>query len=218
MRSTKTILALSLILVIVAMALSSAVVFAAGKPAGNTPHPCVVTVGDRVGDSILSDGLGSYTNSTTSEARLWDMVNGVADHLLFQVDQRKHGRNVKLAIPTLIDNLTCFAATFKPNQNDSDYQFYNQLPIGASTDEPDPLDPDRSNFGGTINCLDARGRNGWLLNYQVQCIVIAHTGAGQWTVTADSGCLASVSQVTNGAITPLGNYDVPFQLQATELP
>jgi hypothetical protein len=215
MHSRKKLLALSPILTIAAIALSNAVVFAE-RPPGNTSHPCVVTVG-RVGDSILSDGKGPYIDGESAEARLWDMANGVADHLLFQVSQRRHGRSVKLTIPGLVNDLTCEVATFKPNQNSDDYQFYNELLVGESTDDPGI----QENFAGTITCLDHRGRNGWTMNYQTQCIVIAHTGVGSWTVTADGGidgCPAAVSSVTNGAVTAQGNHDVPFQLQATELP
>lgn len=220
MRSRKTLFALSLILTFAAITLSSAAIFAA--PPKNISHPCDVTVGDRPGDSILSYNGNTYSNGTTAEARLWDMVNGVADHLYFQVDPRRHqGRKIRLSIPTIAEFAggpqDCQTATFKPNQNDDYYQFYNALPIGKTTDDPDI----QENFKGDITCLDSRGRNGWIVTYQTQCIVIAHTGVGAWTVTADGGvdgCPAAVSKVTNGAVTAQGNHDVPFQLQATEFP
>jgi hypothetical protein len=141
MRSKKTLLKPSLILTIAALGFFSGVVFAAPPPK-NTPHPCSVAVGDRVGDSILSDNGNTYSNGTTAEARLWDMVNGVADHLFFQVDPRRHqGRKIRLSIPTIAEFAggpqDCQTATFKPNQNDDNYQFYNALPIGKTTDDPD---------------------------------------------------------------------------------
>ena len=216
MRSKKSVLVSSLALAITAVVVCSTPVFAA-KPPGNTAHACSVTVADRVGDSIRSDGAGLYTEGTSAEARLWDMNNGIADHLYFQVNQRNHGRSIVLTIPGLVTSLACAVATFKPNLNSDDYQFYNELPIGKSTDDPDV----QQNFSGDIRCLDSRARNGWIITYQTECIVIAHTGVGSWMVTADGGvdgCPAAVSKVTNGAVTAQGNHDVPFQLQATELP
>ncbi len=197
----------------------------AGKPAGNTAHPVEVTVADRAGDSILSDGGGKYTDGIDAEGRLWDMVNTQRDHLYFQVSQ-KSGRTLKLSIAGLTaggtgGTETCAVGTLQPNQNDNNYQFYNLLPIGASTDQPDVSDPTRSNFGGTFKCLDSRGRNGWIVTYVTQCIVIAHTAVGEWTVTMDGGaggCPAAVSKVKNGAVTAQGNHDVPFQVRARELP
>ncbi|MEP6767102.1 MAG: hypothetical protein ABJC61_00435 [Acidobacteriota bacterium] len=191
------------------------------KPLQNTAHPVAVTVANRTGDSIRGDGL-VYTDGIDAGARLWDMVNGVADHLYFQVDQKTNGRTLTLTIPGLTNGTeTCAVGTLQPNQNDNNYQFYNNylFPIGASTDQPDVNDPTRSNFGGTFKCLDSRGRYGWIVTYVTQCIVIAHTATGEWTVTMDGGsCPAAVSKVTNGAVTGQGNHDVPFQVHAKELP
>lgn len=203
------------------MALGSASLAVAAGPPKNTPHPVKVTVADRGGDSILSDGKGIYTDGVDAAGRLWDMMNGVADHLYFQVNQTS-GRTLRLTIAGLTSGVeTCAAGTLQPNQNDNNYQFYTLLPIGANTNQPDVMDPTRSNFGGTFKCMDSRGRNGWIVTYVTQCIVIAHTALGEWTVTMDPGslgCPAAVSKVTNGAVTGQGNHDVPFQVHATELP
>ena len=49
------------------VALGWASLAAAAKPQ-STAHPCEVTVADRVGDSILSDGGGKYTEGIDAAA------------------------------------------------------------------------------------------------------------------------------------------------------
>ena len=143
MHSSKTHLALSLILAVAGILLPSPTSLAAPPPK-NESHPCTVTVGDRFGDSILSDGGGIYTDGLNADVRLWDMKNGVADHLFFQAAGT---RKVRLSIPGVTNGIqTCSTATFKPNVNASGYQFYNDLPVGSSTADIG------QNFGGTIGC------------------------------------------------------------------
>jgi hypothetical protein len=184
----------------------------AAKPPQNTPHACRVSVADRSGDSLLSEGLGIYTDGLDAQARLWDMVNGVADHLYFLVDGS--GRNLKLSIPGITNGVqTCSSGKLQPNVNASGYQFYNLLPIGSST-------TGSQNFGGTFGC--SYGAHGWdavNVTYESQCIVITHTADKMWTITADTGCTATVTKIQNRQV--IGQWvgqDVPFQVQATELP
>ena len=57
------------------------------------------------------------------------------------------------------------------------------------------------------------------LTYESQCIVITHTANKVWTITAEAGCTASVTKIQNRQI--IGQWvaqNVPFQVQATELP
>jgi hypothetical protein len=193
----------------------------AGKPPQNTPHPCQVAVADRVGDSILSDGLGIYTDGVAGTgARLWDMVNGVADHLYFGAGS---GRTLKLSIPSVTSGTqTCTAANLRPNLNTDQYQFYNVLPVGSSTADVG------ENFGGTFQCSfgSGNGTGSYNVTYESQCIVITHgqhgnTGSNplEWTINADAGCTAKVTKVQKGKpdVTWSG-LDVPFQVTATELP
>jgi hypothetical protein len=218
MRSKKTLLKPSLILTIAALGFFGGVVFAAPPPK-NTPHPCSVAVGDRIGDSILSDGGGIYTDGVNADARLWDMKNGIADHLYFQAGG---ARKVSLSIPGVTDGIqTCATGTFKPNVNASGYQFYNDLPVGSSTADVG------QNFGGTIGCnFGIAGRDAYNVTYESQCIVITHGDYGntssdplKWTVTADAGCTASVTKVlSRRVVAQWVGQDVPFQLTATELP
>ena len=187
----------------------------AGKPAQNTPHACQVAVADRSGDSLLSDGAGIYTDGVDSDARLWDMMNGVADHLFFAVPGGSHGSRVlKLSIPGITNGIqSCAVGTLQPNVNSSGYQFYNLLPVGQST-------TGSQNFGGTFKC--SYGAHNWdavNVTYESQCIVITHTADKVWTITADSGCTASVTKIQNRQV--IGQWvgqNVPFQVQATELP
>ncbi len=205
---------------------------AAPKPT-NVAHPCSVTLADRAGDSILSDGLGIYPNfADGAGARLWDMNNGVADHLYFAVGGE---RNLNLKIPGVTDDApggvqTCDQAIFQPNVNESGYQFYNLLPVGSSTADVG------QNFGGLFQCRFGPGnRNAYSVTYgspfgtsgpPPECIVITHGQYGnpasnplEWTLTADEGCTAAVVKVLNRKV--VGQWvdvDVPFQLTATELP
>jgi hypothetical protein len=218
MHSKKTLLVSSLILAIGATALSSGALFAAPTPK-NESHSCSVAVGDRVGDSILSDGGGIYTDGLNADVRLWDMKNGVADHLFFQAAGT---RKVRLSIPGVTNGIqTCSTATFKPNVNASGYQFYNDLPVGSSTADVG------QNFGGTIGCsFGSGGRDAYNVTYESQCIVITHGDYGntssdplKWTVTADPGCTAGVQKVLNRRVVAQWvGQDVPFELTATELP
>jgi hypothetical protein len=183
----------------------------AGKPPKNVSHACQVTVSHRPGDSILSDALGVYTEGVDAQVRLWDMMNGVADHLYFQASG--NGRSLKLWIPGVTNGVeTCGSGTLQPNLNSSGYQFYNLLPIGSSTADVG------QNFGGTYKC--ASGTSSWNVTYESECIVIAHTGAGQWSVTADGApCTATVTRVENRRVVATWvGVDVPFQVNATELP
>ncbi len=183
----------------------------AAQPPQNTPHPSQVTVANRAGDSILSDGAGIYTDGVDAEARLWDMMNGVADHLYFQAGGT---RKLKLSIAGITNGLqTCDVGTLQPNVNSSGYQFYNLLPVGQST-------TGTQNFGGTFKC--SYGPHDWdavNVTYESQCIVITHTAYKVWTITADTGCTAAVTKIQNKQV--IGQWvgqNVPFQVQATELP
>lgn len=187
---------------------------AAPQP-NNIAHACDVTVADRAGDSILSDGGGIYTDGIMgASARLWDMNNGVADHLFFQVPQG-NGRVLKLSIPDVFSGTqTCAGATLKPNVNASGYQFYNLLPPGSST-------TGAQNFGGTFGCSFGSGnRDSYNVTYESQCIVITHgSNPLEWTIAADAGCTATVTKVQNRKVVGTWiNQDVPFQVTATELP
>lgn len=199
---------------------------AAGPNPTNVAHPCDVTVADRSGDSILSDGEGIYTDGVDgTRARLWDMNNGVADHLYFEVGGS--GRNLRLKIPGVTDGApggvqTCGLAIFQPNVNESDYQFYNELPVGSSTADVG------QNFGGLLQCRFGPGnRDHYSVTYGSpfgtygppdECIVITHTADKVWTLTADAGCTAAVNKVLkNKVVGQWVGVDVPFQLTATEL-
>jgi len=188
----------------------------AGKPPQNTPHPCQVSVADRSGDSLQSDGVGIYTDGLDTEARLWDMMNGVADHLYFVAPGGTPGstRFLKLSIPGITNGVqACGTGILQPNVNSSGYQFYNLLPVGQSTSGS-------QNFGGTFKC--SYGPHDWdavNVTYESQCIVITHTADKVWTITADPGCTAAVTKIQNRQV--VGQWvgqDVPFQVQATELP
>jgi hypothetical protein len=193
----------------------------AAKPPQNTAHPCQVTVADRTGDSIRSDGGGIYTDGVAgTAARLWDMLPGVADHLYFAAGS---GRALKLSIPGVTSGTqTCTAANLRPNVNTDQYQFYNVLPVGSSTADVG------ENFGGTFQCSfgSGNGTGSYNVSYESQCIVITHgqhgnTGSNplEWTINADAGCTAKVTKVQKGKpdVTWSG-LDVPFQVTATELP
>jgi hypothetical protein len=193
----------------------------AGKPPQNTAHPCQVAVSDEAGNSILSDGFGVYTDGVDGTgARLWDMKNGVADHLYFIVE---NGRSLKLSIPgvTTGTGQTCASANLRPNLNSDQYQFYNDLPVGMSTADVG------QNFGGTFACsFGAGNRDSYNVTYESQCIVITHgeygnTGSNplEWTITADAPCTAAVTQVQKGkVVNQWVGQEVPFQVTATELP
>jgi len=188
----------------------------AGKPPQNAAHPSQVTVADRSGDSLQSDGAGIYTDGLDADARLWDMMNGVADHLYFVAPGGTPGstRFLKLSIPGITNGVqACGTGILQPNLNSSGYQFYNLLPIGQSTSGS-------QNFGGTFKC--SYGPHGWdavNVTYESQCIVITHTADKVWTITADAGCTAGVTKIQNRQV--IGQWvgqNVPFQVQATELP
>ena len=184
----------------------------AAKPPQNTAHACQVSVADRSGDALLSDGAGIYTDGLDADARLWDMMNGVADHLYFQVSGR--GRSLRLSIPGITNGIqTCATGTLQPNVNSSGYQFYNLLAVGQSTSGS-------QNFGGTFQC--SYGAHNWdavNVTYESQCIVFTHTADKVWTITADSGCTATVTKIQNRQVVGQWvNQNVPFQVQATELP
>ena len=190
----------------------------AGKPPQNTAHSCQVAVAD-AGNSILSDGLGVYTDGVDrTGARLWDMNNGVADHLYFAAEGSV--RNLKLSIPGVTNGIqTCDSANLRPNLNSSQYQFYNELLVGESTADVD------QNFGGTFACSFGT-RNSYNVTYESPCIVITHgqhgnTGSNplEWTIAADAACTAAVTQVEKGKVVGQWvNKQVPFQVTATELP
>jgi len=177
----------------------------AGKPQ-STAHPVTVTV--NAGNSIQSDGNGSYRDSTSGgiEARLWDFVD--FSHLHFEV-QKKKGRFLRLSIPGVTGGtVSCGVGTLKPNQNANRYNFYDLLPIGASTNDPDPGDPDRSNFGGTFSC------DAYLVTYP-PCVVIEHTGVGFWRMTAPP--LSCNALVTVNGVTLAGTFPVSFQVDVDQL-
>jgi len=116
-----------------------------------------------------------------------------------------------------VEPTVCEVGRLKPNQNAKRYNFYDLLPIGKSTNDPDPSDPDRSNFGGTFTC----GRSayqpslGWIVTYP-ECIVIEHTGVGYWRMTASgAGCDAVVA--FDGEPEPRGSFPVPFQIELDQL-
>jgi hypothetical protein len=198
---------------------------AAPKPT-NVPHPCDVTVADRPGDSILSDGEGFYRDGEDGTgARLWDMGNGVADHLYFAAGGSV--RNLKLSIPGVTGGVqTCASGIFQPNVNSSGYQFYNLLPVGSSTADVG------QNFGGLFQCRFGPGnRDSYSVTYGPPfgeaerppygppCIVIAHTADKVWTLTADAGCTAVVTKHQRGnPDVTWSDLDVPFQVTAHELP
>lgn len=190
----------------------------AAKPTSTT-HPVKVTVID-ADNSIQSDGNGSYTDGMSGiEARIWDFTD--FSHLHFEVTKtRRGGRFLSLSIPGVVPPTVCEVGRLKPNQNTNRYNFYDLLPIGESTDVPstDPLypDPDRSNFGGTFTC--GRSENqpsvGWIVNYP-ECIIIEHTGVGNWRMTAPAGCIALVA--FDGEPLPRGSFPVPFQIELHQL-
>ncbi|MEP6801437.1 MAG: hypothetical protein ABJC07_05840 [Acidobacteriota bacterium] len=214
--SMKTVIRLSIGMV--ALGWASLAVAARSQ---NTPHPCSVTVADRVGDAILSDGHGVYTDGIDAECRLWDMAS-VADHLYFVAPGGvpQSTRTLKLSIPGVTNGAEiCGTGTLQPNQNSSNYQFYNLLAVGSSTNDVG------QNFGGTFKCTS--GINLWTITYESQCIVITHGQYGtpgsnirEWTITANGApCTATVTKSQNRKVVGTWiNQDVPFQVTATELP
>ena len=181
-------------------------VTAAPRPT-NVSHACEVTVADRPGDAITGDPGVVYTDGVNAQARLWDMNNGVADHLYFVAP-------LKLSIPGVTDGVqACSTAILQPNVNNSGYQFYNDLPVGQSTTGD-------QNFGGLFQCRFGSGeRDRYSVTYESQCIVITHTAEKIWTITADVGCTASVSKILRSKVVGQWvNQSVPFEVQATELP
>lgn len=196
--------------------------------AASGAHPVRASVVDG-GNSILSDGKGEYTDGVDGEARIWDFDLPGFDHLYFQVSPVNNSkkRKLNLSIPGVTGGVKpCENGILQPNQNSNAYSFYNLLPTGFSTNQPDPGDPTRSNFGGTFRCYDKSGKNGWTVTYQSQCIVITHgqegnTGSNplEWTHTADASCLAAVTQWARGKLVDTWqDQSVPFQVVATELP
>jgi hypothetical protein len=197
----------------------AAMVTALPKPPPPTSHDhaAQVTVSNNVGDSILGDG-GVYTDGVDgTAARIWDFGPPAADHIHFAVEKKFSGRYLRLAITELGVDVQCQAGTLKPNESLIGFQFYNDpsFPVGDSTTGPE-------NYGGTFKCItDNRGKTGWFIHWKPadECIVISHPAASTYAFTAGAGCLADVSQIVNGAVQPpLGGYDVPFQIVATELP
>jgi hypothetical protein len=186
------------------------------KPPMGTAHSMEVTVANNVGDSILGDG-GVYTNGVDgATARIWDYDPPAADRLTFGAGSTR----LKLVIDEGAVNADCLVGTLFVNESSiPGFQFYNDptFPVGDSTTVAD-----EDNYGGTFRCnTDKRGKTGWFVHWKPidQCIVISHTAADTYTFTAGAGCLADVSQIVNGSVQPpLGAYDVPFQLVATELP
>ncbi len=89
------------------------------------------------------------------------------------------------------------------------------LAVGDSTSTPE-------NYGGTLRCTtDNRGKTGWFVRWDPadECIVISHPADFTYTFTAGVGCSTDVSKIVNGTVqAPLGAYDVPFQVVATEIP
>jgi hypothetical protein len=183
----------------------------AGKPT-SVAHPTTVTVIDSA-NAIQSDSPtlsnASYTEGVAlTAARLWEFTN--FSHLNFEV-QKKKGRFLRLTIPTVTGGtVTCGDGWLKPNQIAHGYDFYHQLPIGASTNDIN------ENFGGTFRC-DAWPNGsapGYFITYP-PCIVIEHTGVGYWRMTAPAvGCDALV---TVDGVTQAGTYPVPFQLDVDQL-
>jgi len=189
--------------------------------AGTGAHPVRATVGDRTGDSILSDGGGQYTDGVDATAQIWDFNPPAIDHLYFKVSQNNK-RSLKLSIPGVTAGVeTCKVGTLQPNQNIHAYSFYDVLPVGQSTADFG------ENFHGTFRCFDSStDRNGWIVTYEPQCIVITHGQYGipssnplEWRFTVDAPCTATVTKVVNRKV--VGTWvsqSVPFQIVATELP
>ncbi len=193
------------------------------SPPTSHDHAAAVTVVNNPGDSILGDG-GIYADGVDgTAARIWDFDYPTADHLHFAVAKAPPGQSLRLVIeeqpglPAGGVNVERRSGTLKPNESPIGFQFYNDpnFPVGDSTSGPE-------NYGGTLKCTtDTPGKTGWFVHWKPadECIVVSHTAAGTYTFTAGSGCPADVSQIVNGAVMPpLGAYDVPFQVHATELP
>jgi hypothetical protein len=194
-------------------------VTASPKPP-NPDHSAQVTISNNAGDSILGDG-GFYINGADGvAARIWDFGPPAPDHLHFEVSG---SRRLRLVIPDQPGlpaggvNVECRVGRLKPNESPIGFQFYNDasFPIGDSTIGPE-------NYGGTFKCTtDIPGKTGWFVHWNPseECIVVSHPAPSTYAFTAGAGCLADVSRVVNGtAQAPLGAYDVPFQVIATELP
>jgi hypothetical protein len=184
------------------------------SPPNSHDHAVQVTITNNVGDSILGDG-GVYINGVDgTTARIWDF-DTAADHIHFGVGRTSGG--LRLVIDELGVDVECLVGTLKPNESPINFQFYNDpnFPVGDSTSGPE-------NYGGTFRCtLDKRGKTGWFVHWKPadECIVISHPADITYAFTAGVGCPADVSQLVNGAVQPpLGGYDVPFQIVATELP
>jgi hypothetical protein len=193
--------------------------WATALPGPGHDHAVEATLANGVDDSILGDG-GVYTDGTGGvAARIWDF-NPATDHLHFQVETKFAGRYLKLQIPEIPElsaGVNCRVGRLKPNESLIGFQFYNDpaFPVGDSTSGPE-------NYGGTFRCTtDNSGKAGWFVHWDpaAECIVIGHPANGVYSFTAQAGCLADVSKIVNGTVTPpLGAYDVPFQVVATELP
>jgi hypothetical protein len=194
----------------------------AGKP-GGIAHPCTGTVID-AGNSIQSDSPtlsnASYTEGVDGACRLWDFVD--FSHLHFGAGgiNKKSGVGhfLRLSIPGVIGaggvGEMCQSGTLKPNQNANRYNFYDLLPIGASTNDIN------ENFGGTFSCLRSgfQPSQTWVVTYP-ECIVIDHTGVGNWRFTASGGCIAAVTLTfgTSSEPSPIGSFPVPFQVEVDQL-
>lgn len=196
--------------VIVLLGLASPAI-AVPKPPMGTAHGMEATVTNNVGDSILGDG-GVYGG------RIWDYDSPAYDRFIFGAGITR----LTLVINEGGVNADCLSGTLHVNEPSiPGFQFYKDpsFPVGSSTTAAD-----EDNYGGTFECTTGgRGKNktGWFVHWKPidQCIVISRTAADTYTFTAGAGCLADVSEIVNGSVQePLGAYDVPFQVVATELP
>jgi hypothetical protein len=152
-----------------------------------------ITLEDRAGDAVLSDGEGTYVDGEGAIVHLADLERQ-HDQMAVKSGPGVDSRNGQIALAGL-DEL---CGTFQLRVNSSSE--FLDLPVGNSM------------LGtGTVMCrLQGSGKKDV---YQIdigECIVVHRVAADAWRVVSDAGCVGRLDHFKE----TIGYYEVPFAFNA----
>jgi hypothetical protein len=153
-----------------------------------------ITLEDRMGDAVLSDGTGAYVDGEGAIVHLADLKTQ-PDQMAVKSGPGPNSRNGRIRIALAGLDEQC--GTFQLRVHSSSE--FLDLPVGNSL------------LGtGSVICVPGTNKKDV---YQIdigECVAVHRVAADAWRVVSDAGCVGRL----DGFKGTIGYYEVPFAFEA----
>jgi hypothetical protein len=159
---------------------------------GVNVYSMAITLEDRVGDAVLSDGAWTYVHGEGAIVELqdWEMSD---DQMYVKSGAKRHSRNGRIVLAGL--DMEC--GNF-------------QLRVYSSSEFLDVPVGDAVLAIGLVFCRPLG--TGWKDQYRIdigECVAVQHIAEDSWRVVSEVGCVGRLSKFKE----TIGDYDVPFAFE-----